>query len=357
MVESGKKVTIKHVAEKAGVSPATVSLVVQGKGNLKDETRETVKRAIQETGYLRKPLVSQYEVGKQYVLIVDDISNPYFHSLYKGLDKGLSEAGHFATLLSSNDSVARQTHLLNDLWSCDIGGVILVPATGTKEDDLQVCANRAHPVILAVRRIGQTSFGYVGANPTVGMQIATNRLIALGNRNIAFVGGYQSNYAYGERYAGFATSLMNHKLQLNADFIINGGSTREFGREAAEKLLGKHNRPEAIIAYNDLVAIGVLDAIYAAGLQPGKDVAVIGYDDIPEAALQRVPLTTVATPAFTLGEVIAQAIKNRTSDGTEDNPIDISYPPRLIIRESCGGAMQSSNSNTIGDAHGSAADI
>jgi len=339
---SAKRVTLKDVAEMAGVSPATVSLVVQGKGNLKDETRESVLKTIKESGYAWKASATRKAQGSQFALVVDDIANPYFHSLYEGLDKVLAEAGGYTSMLSTHDSVARQRQLLHDLWGSDIAGVVLVPASGTTLLDLEEFQNRRRPLIMAVRRIGQSPFDYVGANPMVGMQLATEHLAGLGHKKIGFVGGHQKNFAYSERYAGFVSSLMSHGLTIDPKFICNGGSTRAFGQNAARDLLLAENRPTAMIGYNDLVAIGIMDAVAAAGLSVGKDVAVIGYDDIPEAALQPVPLASVATPAKKLGEMVGQALQNWSLDRSSGSPLDITYPPRLVVRESCGTMLANS---------------
>lgn len=334
-----KKITLKDVAQMAGVSPATVSLVVQGKGNLKDETRKNVIKTIEDVGYARKAPSIRKAQGAQFALVVDDISNPYFHELYEGLDNILADAGAYTSILSSHDSVQRQDQLISSLWESDIAGVVLVPATGTTHVDLEEFENRRRPLFMAVRRIGKTPFDYVGANPMVGMQIATEHLVSLGHESIGFVGGYKKNFAYSERYAGFASSLMNHGLDLNPRLVRNGGSTRDFGRSAAEDLLATKDHPTALIAYNDLVALGIMDAIHAKGLVVGKDIAVIGYDDIPEASLQPVPLTSVATPAAKLGEMVGQALQNWSLDRSQGNPLDITYPPRLIVRESCGASQ------------------
>ncbi len=336
MPKMGKNLTVREIAAKAGVSPATVSLVIQGKGNLKQETREAVNRVIVETGYKPRMNSGTNEPGRHFLLIVDDITNPYFHQLFKGLDEALEEQGHFVSMLSSNDSIERQTRLLETFWQSDIGGVVLVPASGTKRQDLRNFENRRRPLLMAVRRIGQSPFDYVGANPLVGIQLAADHLIAQGHNKIGFIGGYKSNHAYSERYAGFAASLMRHSIELNDRWVVNGGSTRAFGRAAMEQLMVRDDVPTAVIAYNDLVAIGAMDAIQSAGKTIGDDIAVIGYDDIPEAALQPIPLTSVATPAEKLGEVIGQSIAAKGTDEMSDSPIDITYPPRLIIRSSCG---------------------
>ncbi len=335
-MSGAKKVTLKDVAEIAGVSPTTVSLVVQGKGNLKDETRKSVIRTIEQSGYARSSTLFRQPKGTQFALVVDDISNPYFHELFEGLDQVLANGGGFTSIFSTHDSISRQRQLLANLWDSGIAGVVLVPASGTKRRDLEEFENRRRPLFMAVRRIGKTSFDYVGANPMVGMQIATEHLISLGHKRIGFVGGYQRNFAYSERYAGFASSLVNHGLALESDLIYNGGSTREFGRCAAEKLLALEKKPSALIGYNDLVAIGIMDAVKAAGLIVGRQIAVIGYDDIPEAALQPVSLTSVSTPALKLGEILGEALQSWSIERVEGSPLDITYPPRLVVRESCG---------------------
>lgn len=333
---------MRDIAAKAGVSVATVSLVIQRKGNLKETTRHSVFRAIEEMGYKRRSKRDTTKGNKNFALIVDDITNPYFHELFKGVDSVLADAENYLSMLSSYDSIERQTNLLNDLWDSEIGGVILVPASGTRRDDLLFFENRLRPMIMAVRRIGQSPFDYVGANPLVGMQLAADHLIALGHHRIGFVGGYKTNHAYSERYAGFVASLVRYGLELHPEWIVNGGSTREFGRGATKKLLSQKTVPSAVIAYNDLVAFGVMDAIRAADLNPGEDIAIIGYDDVPEATLQPVPLTSVATPADKLGEVIGQAILTKAVGDIAKSPLDITYPPRLVIRSSCGHERESS---------------
>ena len=129
---------------------------------------------------------------------------------------------------------------------------------------------------------------------------------------------------------------MGHDLHPNHNKIIAGGSNRKFGFEAVQKLLRSDSLPEALIAYNDLVALGAMDALRADGRVPGRDIGIIGYDDIPEAALQAVPLTSIATPALELGKVIGQVLLSRTRGRKNGTPLDVTYAPRLIVRQSCG---------------------
>ncbi|MGH1483931.1 MAG: LacI family DNA-binding transcriptional regulator [Geminicoccales bacterium] len=334
----GQKVTIEDVAREADVSLATVSLVLQNKGKLRPQTRDRVREAIEATGYKKrpKPNAVKQEKPTQIALVVDDIANPYFHKLYKGIDDNLPDDGCILTIVSSEDSIERQSALLRALSSSGVDRLVVVPATGTNPGDLDALHGDESALILAVRKIEKGSFNYIGADPTHGMMLAAEHLTALGHERIAFVGGYKANFAFGERYAGIAATLVKHGLALPPKRVVPGGSTRAFGREAALNLLRGNNKPSAMIGYNDLVALGLMDGIMAAGLVPGKDVAVVGYDDIPDAADQPIPLTTIATPADNVGAVIAKALLNMDLDGRSENTINITFPPRLVIRASCG---------------------
>jgi len=124
------------------------------------------------------------------------------------------------------------------------------------------------PFLIAVRNIGFGSFDYIGGNPMLDMLIATEHLIQLGHRRIAFLGGYPANYAFNERYAGFVSTMRKHALPVEENLILSGGSSKAFGRKTAAELLRAENPPTAFIGYNDLVAIGIMNAIHDTGQVP-----------------------------------------------------------------------------------------
>ncbi|OCK59891.1 substrate-binding domain-containing protein [Bradyrhizobium sp. LMTR 3] len=333
----GKRATIHDVARAANVSPATVSLVVHDKGQLSKPTRERVMEAIDAVGYEPRRIEGRPRRRRQsmYCLVVDDIRNPYFHELYKGITDALDPAEAIVTIASTEDQIERQTLVLDNLAQSSVDGVIVVPASGAQPEDLEKLANTDIPHLLVVRNIGHGALDYIGGNPMLGTVMAAEHLIALGHRRIAFVGGYVNNFAFHERYVGFISTMMKHNIPVEDGFIVNGGSTKAFGREAASRLLNGPDRPTAFLGYNDLVAIGIMNAISDMGLMVGKDIAVVGYDDIPEAADQPVALTTIATPAYQLGKIVANSL-SRMSMEAGRSPINITFPPTLVKRESCG---------------------
>jgi len=331
-----KRVTIHHVAQAAKVSAATVSLVMQEKGQLSQETRNRVIQAASAVGYERRIAgKARRRRPSSYCLVVDDIRNPYFHEIYKAICDGVDQRDTVITLISSDDSLERQAQILENLRLLRINGLILVPASGTRIEHLQDVADSGVPFIMAVRNIGAGNFDYIGGNPMLGMLIAAEHLVKLGHKRIAFVGGYPSNFAYHERYAGFVSTMIQHGISIDDRLILSGGSSKAFGRQAGATLLKSDAPPTALIGYNDLVAIGIMNAIRDNGLTPGKDVAVVGYDDIQEASEQPVPLTTVATPAQSLGKMVAHAMRRIISD-PQHAPINMTQPPALVVRQSCG---------------------
>ena len=330
------RITITDVARAAGVSPATVSLVLQRKGQLSQLTRDRVLEAVAAVGYQRRPKkASRGRRPLSYCLIVDDIGNPYFHELYKGIADSIGE-DTVLTLMSSEDSLLRQARILENLGSTKLNGLILVPASGTRAEELQGLSDRGIPFLIAVRNIGVEGFDYIGGNPMLGMSMAAEHLVRLGHKRIALLGGYPSNYAYHERHAGFVSTMSRNSIAVDDLPIVAGGSSKAFGRKTAAELLQLPDPPTAFIGYNDLVAIGIMNAALELGLSPGRDVAVVGYDDIPEASEQAIPLTTVATPGHNLGKLVARALL-QIRDDPDHGPINITYPPTLMIRQSCGG--------------------
>jgi LacI family transcriptional regulator len=327
--------TVKEVAQMAGVSPSTVSLVLQNKGNLPQQTRSKVLEAIGRTGYER-PKARRHDAGTRPIgVIADDIENPYFGELFKSIDNAMDGHDMVPLLMSSNGSVKRQTFLLESLGNWRFVAAILIPASGSGKETLDLIGALKFPVVLGVRHLGFGAFDYVGPNYFQGMQMATRHLIDLGHRRIAFVGGESENTAYSERLGGFRMTMSNAVSLGMQAYEIQGPMTSEFGVEAMTEIMAMEEPPTAIIAYNDQLAFGLMSAASDAGMIPGEDIAIVGFDDIRASALRNVPLTTVSTPPDRVGLEMARLLKTRIKDPGSD-PVNIIPPPELKVRMSCG---------------------
>jgi LacI family transcriptional regulator len=330
-----KRPTLKTVSAVAGVSPSTVSLVVQGKGNLPDATRKRVLQAIEQTGYQR-PATKQRSSpnGNAVGIIGEDIKNPYYSELVDAVSDALSERAMYPVLVSSQGDVERQDFLLRQLYELGVCGIILIPANGSADKTLDLINELDVPIVLGVRHLGFGSFDYVGPNYYLGMQLATRHLIELGHKRIAFVGGEPDNTAYSDRVAAFRMSLETAGLRAFANLEIPGPPTSEFGFEILPNVVKMKKPPTGIIAYNDITAFGLMAAVRDMGRVPGQDISIIGFDDIREASRSSVPLTTVSTPPDRVGRELGSLLLSRIKNPSAE-PVNIIPPPKLMVRASC----------------------
>jgi DNA-binding LacI/PurR family transcriptional regulator len=329
------RVTLQDVATRAGVSTTTASLVLQSKGQISQATRDRVRDAAQLVGYefRHRSVGTNDAIHRAVYFIVDDLANPYFHELYKSIQWPLQQRGLLLSLVSSEDSPELQRQLIGTAAAVGASAILLAPASGTLKEHIDGALLPDVPLILTVRNPGFTEFSFVGANPMLGMMMATEHLIELGHSRIAFVGGNPKNAAFSERYAGFVSTMTRHGLDVAKHYIDSGQTSVAFGRLHALQLLKGNEPPTAIIGYNDMVAIGVLRALAELGLKPGRDIAVVGYDDIGEARDSSVSLTTISTPADLMGRMVAEEVL-RQIGASDRHPINMTLPPTLVVRES-----------------------
>jgi LacI family transcriptional regulator len=331
-----KKPTLKTVAKSAGVSPSTVSLVLQNKGSIPEVTRARVKAAIETTGYQRT--VRRRGSGDKLVAVIaDDIENPYYAELYSAIDAELMKDGYLTMMVSSNGSEKRQCVLLEGLAQMNVSGAIVIPANGSGKATLDLIGELDFPVVFGVRHLGFGTFDYVGPNYFLGMQIATQHLLDLGHRTIAFVGGEDENSAYAERIGGFRMAISSNTNANLKTFEIQGPPTSQFGVQVFEQLQELDPKPTAIIAYNDLLAFGLVSGAGQHGLRPGQDISIVGFDDVRASALRNIPLTTISTPPLRIGQELARLLNTRVEDPNQD-AVNIIPPPVLKIRKTSGPA-------------------
>ena len=332
--DNAKKPTLKTVAETAGVSASTVSLVLQNKGSFPESTRARVMDAIESTGYQRTTRRRGAGI-KTVAVIADDIENPYYAELFSAIDAELMKDGYLTMMVSANGSEERQCVLLEGLAQMGVSGAIVIPVNGSGEATLDLIGRLDFPVVFGVRHLGFGTFDYVGPNYFLGMQIATQHLLELGHRSIAFVGGEDKNSAYAERIGGFRMAISACTDPNLKTVEIQGPPTSQFGIQVFEQIEALDPKPTAIIAYNDLLAFGLVSGAAQRGLRPGTDISIVGFDDVRASAVRNIPLTTISTPPLRIGQELARLLKTREADPNQD-AVNIIPPPVLKIRKTCG---------------------
>ena len=329
------RVTLMDVARHCGVSRATVSLVLNDSPLVAAKTRDRVRQAMVELGYVYNRAAASLRTQHSDAIgvVLTNITNPYFAEFAAGLQDALIDSATVPLLAVSGEDRALQHRLVRSLVERNVDGIVLVPAHGTQPGDLPDLVGT--PLVLLARRLKGMDVDYVGAQNSDGGYAAAEHLYSHGCRRIAFVGGFTDSSAREERAGGVAEFLNDHSLTLNADHSVVCEPARQQAREAAIRLLTEATDVDGIVCFSDVVAFGVLDALADLGRTVGSDVRVIGFDDVHDAGLNRPSLSSVAVPARETGRRAGQLVLKRAAGSTE-RTVREEFPTKLEPRETCG---------------------
>ena len=331
------RVTIVDIAHAAGVSKSTVSLVLQGSPLVKPATREKVKETIRQLGYVyhRGAANLRRSVSDVVGMVINDLTNPFFAEMTVGLEAALQTAGLIPFLANTGESRERQADVMRAMREHGCVGYVLCPAIGTAAADLAEVEAWGLPVVTVMRRLRADWLSSVSPDNAGGARRATEHLLALGHRRIAFLGGRSGMLVHEDRRAGWETALRHAGLPADPALAVESTPNRDGGAMALQRVLALPEPPTAALCFNDVVAIGVIYALDRRGLAAGRDFAVVGFDDIADARLIHPPLTTVAVDSRRLGEHAAAILLEQMA-GTAAGPRHVTGDARLIVRASCG---------------------
>jgi LacI family transcriptional regulator len=286
-------------------------------------------------GYRHNGLARSLRTRQTYTvgLIIPDVSNAYYPQLARGVQDAADEAGYTVFLCNSDRRPENEVRLLATLEQRRVDGVIL-DASGPSENVLAALRRLVPPVVLVGSRIDDPRRDVVKMAPHGGYE-AVRHQIARGHRRIALIGGPPVSGS--DRLAkagGYLLALEEAGIAPDPALAVQGDYTREGGERAMARLLALPEPPTAVFAGNDLMAIGALLAARTAGLRVPADLAIAGYDDIPEAAVTFPALTTVAVPKYEMGRSAAELLLRRVRGDAPDAPQHVELAHHLILRES-----------------------
>jgi len=325
-------VTIKEVAKRANTSIATVSRVINNSSYVKEETRQKVLQAIRELNY--QPLTRQPVVREnQFIgLVVPDVSNPFFGKMARGLADAAGKFGYSITLCNIDGICGGEHDYLLDLIENRVDGVIYASSHRIREV-IKRARQKKIPLVMLDREIKYADINTVTIDNNYGAFVATEHLISLGHKKIAFIGGPKNFQISEQRRIGYEKALEKYGLSYDEELVYTGIFTMESGFKAMKQLLEDKKSFSALIAANDLMAIGAINCLNQHGISVPDDVSVVGFDDISIASTMEPKLTTVAYPIERISERSLELLMKQISN--EDmSPEKITLFPKLVVRGS-----------------------
>lgn len=329
--------SIRDVAQRAGVSVGTVSNVLNDSPRVSPVTVERVRAAIVELGYVRNEAARQLRAGRSSSvgLVVLDVRNPFFTDVARGAEDEASRAGLSIILGNSDEDVARESSYLDLFEEQRVHGILISPY-GDIEGRLAQLRHRGTPVVLVDRESRDAGVSSVSVDDAAGGRLAVAHLLATGRRRIAFVGGAPGAIRQvADRLAGAQRAIAEVE-GATLEVIPTSGLTVLEGRRIGDELAARAHRPDAVFAANDLVAVGLLQALVMSGLlRVPQDIALIGFDDIDFASATVVPLSSIRQPRHEIGATALRILREEAME-PDLPPRRIVFQPELVVRASSG---------------------
>lgn len=334
IVQMPRRVTMTDVAQEAGVSVMTVSRVVNNKADVSPATRQRVLAVIERLGYRPSGIARGLATKHTATLgvVVPDIANPFFASVVRGAENQAYAAGYSVFLCNTDEDPERELAVLQSLEEKRVDGLMLC-ASRLPEAQLQAIVEHFPAVVLLFRRLQGDCIKTVLIDDELGAQAATQHLLNAGHRNIGFLAGPPLSYSGQGRVRGYRLTMDAAGLEVDSRWIRHSAPKVEDGRLCAHELLSVAPELTAILCFNDLIAVGALQACAEMGKRIPDDLAIIGFDDIHLAALVTPPLTTCRIPQYDLGSKAMHVLLNQV-DECEDEDDEIIIRPELIVRGS-----------------------
>ncbi|WP_170504812.1 LacI family DNA-binding transcriptional regulator [Ruegeria arenilitoris] len=331
-----KKPTLSSVAKEAGVSVPTVSQVMRDTGRISEKTRQKVLSAAKRLRYVPNQAAATMRSGdnREIGFILNKLANPFNAEVVSGAVDLLETEGFMVSILDAQGDLQRQDRLLEACIRFGRRGLIWVPALDTSEVSMELLNAHGVPAVTFMRKVSQ-SFDHVGILNTEALAQATQHLIDLGHKHIAYFGGTEQSSVREERIAGYLGTLK--QMDDVKPIVWPCDENKSAGVDAIAALRHQHPEVTGIVCNGDVVALGACFGLIQSGLKPGHDFSVVGFDDIEDAAVSTPGLTTMAIDPKKLGKRLAEILLDRMR--TPDLPVrHFEYSATLTIRGTSGAA-------------------
>ncbi|SFU84704.1 substrate-binding domain-containing protein [Alicyclobacillus macrosporangiidus] len=331
---------ISDVARLAGVSPMTVSRVINHSGHVKEETRLRVLRAMKELNYVPNDLARSLVRRRTdtLALIVPDITNPFFTTVARGTEDTARKNDFRVVLCNSDEDPAKELEYIRMCVSIRVDGVIIAAAGDGSRKNLELLDSFEIPYVLVDRKVDGVQADVVTGDSRMGAFQLVKHLIDLGHRDIAMITGFLTTSTARERRDGYRRALEEHGIPFREAWVKETSYMRNMDFTLVEQLLDCTPRPTAIFAANNFLAVQVIRGLRHRGLRVPEDMAVVCFDDVDPYSLVEPFLTVASQPAYNFGTIATQLLIERIEhgEGPAPSPRSIVLQPEVIIRKSSG---------------------
>ena len=328
--------TLQDVAKKAGVSAITVSRALNNTGHVSPRTRERIEHVVAELNYVPNALASSLRSQRTQLLalLLTDITNPFWTTVARGVEDAAIAAGYAVILCNTDENPDKEARYLDLLLRRRVDGLIVAPTTESAAL-LQNLKRRQVPFVLMDRQVSGLTADSVRGDSYGGAYQLTRHLLDTGYHEVAMIGGPATVSTADDRVRGYQAALREAGIAPDADLIRRGPYRQAWGCAAMQDLLARGRKPTAVFAGNNVIALGVMEALHADNLRVPDDVAVVSFDDFPPSVGALPFLTAVVQPAADLGRQALRLLLDRLAD-PDRAAQDVVLPTELIVRQSCG---------------------
>jgi LacI family transcriptional regulator len=335
---------LEDIARESGFSIATVSRVLNHSTYpVRAAVREKILETAQTMGYRPNLAARSLRTDRSNTvgILVDDLLSPFTPPVVRGIQDQLRDNNCIGLIVNSDWDLEQEQAGIVSLLSRPVDGIIFVEYSHPTSNEALASANK--PGVFVHRLFGTAIKNSVVPDDIYGASLAVEHLIHLGHRSIAHISGLENWHNSKERLEGYKKTLEKHGIALVEEWIQPGDWEIEGGYRGAQSLLKLPNRPTAIFASNDLMALGAIYAIQDAGLSVPHDIAVVGYDNREFTWIARPNITTVEMPVYEMGRIAAEILLQQIADGSRENE-EVKVKGELIVRDTC-GASESQKTN------------
>lgn len=322
----------KDIAFKSGVSIATVSRYINNSGYVKSETKELIKQAIKDL-----KCEDNNTSAKSIALILPDLSDLFFVDILKGINEEVMQKGYNLITFDSNQSIKRELQILESLSEFDIGGIIITPVSGDLEnsksyDDKLKSLNV--PVVLIDRDLVYSNFDGVFIDDKKGAFDGVEMLINAGHKNIAIITGPLHNKPSIERLEGYKEALRFNNITYKEEYIYEGDFQVESGYKQTNNIIKENKDTSAIFVSNNMMMLGCINAIHENNMKIGKDISLVGFDDLEFLNYVGLDISVVARPTAEMGQIAFDLMEKKIHNSEPYSVQNVVLKPYLIQRGS-----------------------